>query len=179
MEITKQQILDKGYTLLLENEHGCAFYKKDISFCVLILKEYSDKDSSNWDELYEALKKEVMYIKKTLAVILNTDDDKDSVQEDPYYFAKIFQEQISLIPSQKRNITINLLPMQNLNDIGDYYVDPLKDYDGKATSSLLDFLVNKATDNCVIKYPRLLGMEGASHIRYIAEKLVDTINYEK
>ena len=179
MELVKQQILDKGYTLCLENENGCSFINKEIQFCVLILKTFSNEESESWNGLYESLKKEAQYIKKTIAVILHTEEDKEEINRDPYWFAKIFPEQISSIPSVKKDITVNIVPMKDVSDVGDFTFNLFDYYDALATTSYLDFLVNKAQDGCVIKYARIMDWQNVSHVRYITEKLVNDINYEK
>jgi hypothetical protein len=177
-EEIKQAILNKDYTLQLETEQGCSFYNNAVEFCVIILKEYTmENHYKEFRELFEDLQKKIAYTKKTIAIILNTDYEKEEVRRDEYYFMKIFEDQIDSIPVKKNEITINIVPMEDINDNGDYLIDPLELYDSIAVIKLVEFVIS-AKDNCVIKYPR--GMEkNVMHVRYIVNKMVNKVNYTK
>ncbi len=183
MEKYKQEIINRGYSVVSEMEHGISFVNEKVSTCVILLKEYkADKDDnlSNEDlgilyntyrgyDLHRDLKSKYIFAEKsTRCVIINFSGDKESIERDPYHFLKIPTNKIYTLPKDvNKNITIKFSPMKDASDFGDFTVDPYDFFDGLCCAKYFEFLA-KAKDGDIVKYPKIIEN---SYYRYQADKL--------
>lgn len=169
MENYKKQITDRGYKVVSETEEGISFVNEDVKFCAILLKKY--KEDGNDKEYGRELKKTLNYSyaeKGTFCIIISTDDDRDKIQRDPYFYVKIFTDKINILPiKEDKSITIIFMPMKDSSDVGDYTVNAFDHFDGLLSASYFEYLTN-AKHGDIVKYPKIID---SSFFRYHANKL--------
>lgn len=182
MEKYKQQIIDRGYSVVAETEDGIAFANESASFSVILLKEYFSNhrsDAKAGHDLHRILKEKFWFAEKsTICVIASIHEDegnpKEEIERNEYYFLKIFPEKIHILPQkQNKDIKIVFSPMENEKDTGDYCINPFDNFDGLCSANYLEYL-SRAKDGDVIKYPKIISGMGTSFLNYWAYKLYQT-----
>ncbi len=171
-EIYKQQILDKGYTVVAETEDGISFVNVEVQTCAMLLFNYDDSDTSTDKDigidLHKTLTTKYIYANKgTICVIANTTNDRNTILRNQYFFTKISPEHIFILPSKiDKSITITIKPMIDINDLGDHTVNPFEPIDGLTCIGLYRFL-SIVTKDSTIKYPPCIE---PGYFRYITNK---------
>lgn len=176
MEQYKQQIIDRGYSIVEESEFGISFVNESAKFCVILLKQYwsqNKHDAEFGHSLHANLKKKFIYAEKCTILVINALHPEESrtqeeIERDEYFFLKMFPENIQYLPkAENKSTTINFSPMKSAEDKGDYTVDPFDEFDGKCSGNFLKYL-SQAKDGDVVKYPKIVDNR---FFRYWADKL--------
>lgn len=170
MEKYKQQIIDRCYSVITETEEGITFVNEDVQFCVILLKTYKgDDDKEKGFELHKILKSKFSYAEKcTICVIIDTNEDKEKIQRNEYFYSKIFTDRINILPIKSdKSIKISFSSMKDVFDTGDYTVNAFDYFDGLCCINYMEYL-SKAKNGDIVKYPKIANN---SYFRYIANKL--------
>lgn len=178
MEI-KNKILEKGYTIISEEDDFISFVNESVKYCCILIKRYDKEDDEIMDKLHElhkTLQKDYNFAEKgTILLINDVVDEREKIERDVYFFLKTYVDNIDILPSiSDESITITFKPIESIDDACDYCISPFEFFDGIAMRKYLMFL-NRVKRDSIVLYPKIFEPH---YLRYVARKMYNE-NFNK
>jgi len=178
MENLKNKVIDKGYKIITENKRSISLVNESIKYCVILVDQYSEDGDERKDILNLQKELEIKYAfaeKGTILVINEIPDNREEIERNVYFFLRIYSDSLNSIPSKfDKELEIIFSPMIDINDNGDYTINPFELFDGLSINKYLAF-INEAKSGDVVKYPRIYETH---YLRYLTNKFF-TVIYNK
>jgi hypothetical protein len=191
----KDQVLNLGYTIVVETEKGVSLVNEAVSTCVIVVDEFDEELLYSDSELREPLEDKYPFATKGTICIFATPNvgfSPEDIESSMYYALRVWAPRIDCIPHRKEDITINIKPIENVDvykkliagewegstsGVKCFVVNPFREFDGTSAQDFYRFL-NGANDGDLVMYPAAIGGMQVSWFRYIAGKFYN-VNFEK
>jgi len=170
-------IENKGYVKVEETNTAVSFVNESAQYCVILIDVYLDYHEN--DEFHDlifgmhtTLKQKYSFAEKcTICVYIDTPLDNDVVKRNPYHFLKVTSDELDVLPTiVNKDITVNILPAESMEDQGDYFINPFQKCDGICNAEFLRFISNIKTD-VIVKYPLFISNSEIRWFHYVSNKM--------